>query len=72
MEINKHEFMKAFATSLAKMVEANPINVLVLDELITLGAILTSELYEQDLGGKKNDNIREIRRFRGNSRKHSK
>lgn len=48
MELNKQEFMKAFATSLAKMVEANPINVLILDELTTLGAILTSELYEKE------------------------
>lgn len=67
MEINKQEFMKAYASSMAKMVEANPVNILIIDELTTLGAILTAELYEQDLGGKKNDNIREIRRPRGNS-----
>lgn len=70
MELNKQEFMKAFASSMAKMVEANPISILIVDEMTTLGAILTSELYDKE--EKNNDNIREIRRFRSNSRKHSK
>lgn len=48
MELNKQEFMKAFASSMAKMVEANPINILIVDEMTTLGAILTSELYEKE------------------------
>ena len=48
MELNKHEFMKAYASSMAKMVEANPVNILIVDELTTLGAILTAELYEKE------------------------
>lgn len=52
MELNKQEFMKAFASSMAKMVEANPINILIVDEMTTLGAILTAELYEKE---EKND-----------------
>lgn len=67
MKMNKQEFMKAFASSMAKMIEDNPINLLIIDELTTLGSILTAELYERDLGGKKYDDFRES----GGTRKHS-
>lgn len=45
--MTKQEFMKAVASSMAKMVDANPINVLIIDELTTFGAILTAELYDE-------------------------
>ena len=48
MEISKNEFVKAYAMSLAKMAQHDPMILLMIDEMTTLGAILTSELFEKE------------------------